>query len=953
MNDKWDWLAFISYKHDDIEMARWLQEKLERYKLPSYLADDYPDIRHNLQPIFRDETDLPLGYLDDNIKANLLGSQYLIVICSRTTPESTYVCDEIEEFISQGKKDKIIPLLLEGTPEECFPAPLLKGRVPLGANVNEISKEYALVKVIAALLGNIAIDKLWQRHLKAEEEEKERLLAEKRKLQMIQSRFLSEKAADLIDEGDVYTAMMLLIEALPAKVDDPYDRPLLKETVDLLRSSIDKEHSGATLLLQKFKSTICDMEVSHNGRYAAVGLDADIAAHGIPVIQIIEIATGKTITVANNSSDFHYGVDRIRFSADDRYLFGFGFDSSLLVMDIHSQKSRSYNLSQYIGGIDSAAWLGGTHKIALAGKDPDNDEEFRIAVLDIDNKTCDPYNFNHKTSINQLECSNDGKYIAFSTIDKLLCVLDVKSIKIVTRLKGESNIENFCFNPANSNEIAGNFASENCLFRLYIDNRKFEMISEKHSRHSGFAFSPDGHYLAYEESNHIRVADLQAKTVIPYQINKDTKISSVSYSQNGDFIIYGAIDGIYCIHTKKHSTWKVLSDTKNKILKLCGDTYRLIIGSSSSGKGMLQSLEFSYLLDHTNHDIEYATLSHDGQLVAYLNKDNALYITDTKVHKNDFITKLECRPCFKTRQLLFSSSDRCVASFLMDGSIYVHDLHTGESFHSKVIKEDGFENFIYHFNLPEDTLFLYIENDNAIASIIDEYVCIWYYRGNEYKIRKLDFKPDNLGYNSEKKVLTMVSGYEKGHCCKWFLSEDRIEIEELRNVRAYGNWIILENDHGYSFYNIGTEESRQVDVLGHYRCIVVSPDGKYAAFDSPYSLNILIIDLETDKRWTLERYSDSDITTWVKIYFEDSGHVLVSSCDTKTTRWFLDTGEKIVYKKADHLFGNENGAVVIEQGTLKMTSNTPAQEMIDKTRELFKDREFTDEEKNTFYLMDL
>lgn len=60
-NNYWDWLAFISYKHDDIEWARWLQEKLERYKLPSYLNDDYPCIRKNLRPIFRDESDLRLG----------------------------------------------------------------------------------------------------------------------------------------------------------------------------------------------------------------------------------------------------------------------------------------------------------------------------------------------------------------------------------------------------------------------------------------------------------------------------------------------------------------------------------------------------------------------------------------------------------------------------------------------------------------------------------------------------------------------------------------------------------------------------------------------------------------------------------------------------------------------------------------------------------------------------
>ena len=47
---KYDWLAFISYKHDDIEWAKWLQDKLEKYKLPSYLNEDYR--KHSVNPVF-------------------------------------------------------------------------------------------------------------------------------------------------------------------------------------------------------------------------------------------------------------------------------------------------------------------------------------------------------------------------------------------------------------------------------------------------------------------------------------------------------------------------------------------------------------------------------------------------------------------------------------------------------------------------------------------------------------------------------------------------------------------------------------------------------------------------------------------------------------------------------------------------------------------------------------
>lgn len=192
---KYDWLAFISYKHDDIEWAKWLQDKLEKYKLPSYLNEDYPGIRKDLRPIFRDETDLRLGYLTENIISALTCSKYLIIICSPTTQDSEYVKEEVQEFINLGRESMIIPFIVQGKPEECLPSPILKlPQIPLGANVNEISKDYAAIKVIAKLLGNIDIDKLWNRHLKAEEEEREKLLADKRRLQMVQSRFLAKEA---------------------------------------------------------------------------------------------------------------------------------------------------------------------------------------------------------------------------------------------------------------------------------------------------------------------------------------------------------------------------------------------------------------------------------------------------------------------------------------------------------------------------------------------------------------------------------------------------------------------------------------------------------------------------------------------------------------------------------------------------------------------------------------
>ena len=183
--EKYEYYAFISYKREDEKWAEWLQEKLEYYKLPTYIKEDRPDIPDFIRPIFRDATDLEIGLLNENIHRGLRESRYLIVVCSPNTPKSKWVNLEIEEFAQMGKAKNIIPFIVDGIAnaedesQECLPDAIKKLSFPgedeiLGANIHELSPDYAVVKVIARML-EIRIDKLWQRYLVAEEKEKQRL----------------------------------------------------------------------------------------------------------------------------------------------------------------------------------------------------------------------------------------------------------------------------------------------------------------------------------------------------------------------------------------------------------------------------------------------------------------------------------------------------------------------------------------------------------------------------------------------------------------------------------------------------------------------------------------------------------------------------------------------------------------------------------------------------------
>ena len=90
METGFKYYAFISYKREDEKWAKWLQNKLETYKLPSSLpvenGKEYPK---TLRPCFRDKADLgETGDLSKILHDKLQKSQYLIVVCSPRSAKS-------------------------------------------------------------------------------------------------------------------------------------------------------------------------------------------------------------------------------------------------------------------------------------------------------------------------------------------------------------------------------------------------------------------------------------------------------------------------------------------------------------------------------------------------------------------------------------------------------------------------------------------------------------------------------------------------------------------------------------------------------------------------------------------------------------------------------------------------------------------------------------------------
>jgi tetratricopeptide (TPR) repeat protein len=181
--------AFLSYSHQDRELADALHRQLERFRVPNAIAGKLTAngvVPRRLTPIFRDEQDLSAGPdLAEEIKAALAASQFLIVLCSPTAAQSRWTNQEIESFKRTRPEGCVLAAIVDGEPfasdlpgreaEECFPPALrfkydrrghrtAKRAEPLAADFREGGggRRLAFLKLVAGMLG-IGLDDLVQR----------------------------------------------------------------------------------------------------------------------------------------------------------------------------------------------------------------------------------------------------------------------------------------------------------------------------------------------------------------------------------------------------------------------------------------------------------------------------------------------------------------------------------------------------------------------------------------------------------------------------------------------------------------------------------------------------------------------------------------------------------------------------------------------------------------------
>lgn len=895
-DNKFKYYAFISYKREDEEWAIWLQHKLEHYKLPSNL-NGRTDLPKEIRPVFKDTSELNPGNLPQQIHEALEQSSYLIVICSPRSAKSEWVNREVETFIGMGRTDKIIPFIIDGNafsknPEtECFPSALCNlpaEQEILGANINEMGRDAAAVKVVAQMFV-IRFDELWQRYEREQRKKRRWIIVAsivgflamagvafwmytqrqqtlKANWQMMenQARFIAKTANGLVDEGDSYTAQRLLLEVMPKDLEHQ-DRPYTPDAEAAFREACEIN----TAILKGHTDKVESAAFSPDGKRI-------VSSSEDGTIRIWETETGTlldTIIVGTT-------IYSVSFSSDGSFIVS-ATNCAIIVWD-------------------------------LASKQP-------VKYLPVDNDLVESAYF-----------SPDGSLIVSATIYKGIIIWDVASKQPVKNLLGRSA----AFSPNGK--------------LLIVRRDSLPEINEK-------SINVDDHHVFPI----VEIWDIASGHRINKMNGRDASFSAdskqiVAVSSGDDVCVWDAFSGLPLKTMKKLCDFNVCSpifSPDGKFVAAVEDWFYVRIWDVESGN----SFKIISLSDHINS----IAFSPDGSHILSVSSDGNVSILDSGLKRlygpNGIVKAYN-----PDRQQIATKSD----------SIRIWEAETG------VKKQAWKENEVKSMSFsPNGDLILSVMDDDesilikallairqGIISNSDyETVKVWDAKTGQhlYSLNGYVDYAISAAFSPDGKQIVSIS---KDHTLRFWDAKSGQEIRSLDDVNGTfvafcpdGNRIITIDDKIVNIYDVTSGQPIQV-LEGHLKEInsaIFSPDGKRIATTSDDN-TVRVWDLTTGNYKMFMGHNG--VVNYAA--FSPNGKYLVSASSDRTIKvWDIDQGWLVetisfIYSVKFAAFSTDGNRIITAdyEGGIRILDFPPLQELIDQTRERFKNRPLTPEERRMYYL---
>ncbi|MDO4977399.1 MAG: toll/interleukin-1 receptor domain-containing protein [Eubacteriales bacterium] len=361
-NKTYKYDVFISYKHTplDIAISGTLQKKLERYTLSKEIQKKTGKKR--IERVFRDKEELSTGVnLNEEIEEQLKNSEFLVIICSKESRKSPWVNRELETFLKYHDILHVLPIIVDGEPEEVYPQTLLNYGEPFALDVRSDSTKGSLkrlnqqfFKILAPIL-YCSYDELVQRQKKYRMQrwgilstfvmvialgfvayvyvQNHKLKVSNQATLIEESKLLCNQAQVAIEGGDRLGALEYLLKALPDGEENrpvyPYAQYLLTNVLDVYQSSSGFGSLTASRIQHKVNENEEDLLIDEEGKY--------LFTRSGHTLSIWDANTLKSVRTIKTSSEFPLKEIKANHLLEDHRILLYD-DNSLGLYDYESGK---------------------------------------------------------------------------------------------------------------------------------------------------------------------------------------------------------------------------------------------------------------------------------------------------------------------------------------------------------------------------------------------------------------------------------------------------------------------------------------------------------------------------------------------------------------------------------------------------------------------------------------
>ena len=581
-NYKYD--IFISYKHEvlDKAVAARLQKSLEHYKIPKEIQKKTG--KEKIKRVFRDEEELAVSSdLGKEIEGQIAQSEYLLVVCSKKTKESQWVLKEIDTFLKYRDAEHILPVLIEGEPEESFPESILAYGEPMAADVREKSEKEVLKKVkkelprIIAPVLQCSYDELKQRHkiyqmyrllgiaavimcflsvfagyalFQSKKSQEEYLTTRKN-----QARYLCNISNNLLQTGDRMGALKTALAILPENKKE--NKPIVPEQFYALNNALySYKHDNLLYFranrMQKLKGTVeGEVKFSDKGTYC-VAVDSNRYAY------FFDGKTGKLLWRAESESLTGEKTGIYAAAPLDENTAALVTETKLVIVDINRKHGQKIYDSHF-----EKTYTNGEVNLFIVNKKAVLWDAGRISVIELKNGKelyCKEREDTVRENIEQVIADKKGEKIFIAVSGELKSEKEDGTGDLVyseKNKKGKAGIYCYTLKSKKLERISVRATQKMCL----INKKYIAAVQYTTYRHPGIIAEATYSLALYNINTGKRVWEQGGLKENDTNVKADCQCFDIKQNnkKNKKILVFYCRNTVYCLDTNTH---KLLSQTE-------------------------------------------------------------------------------------------------------------------------------------------------------------------------------------------------------------------------------------------------------------------------------------------------------------------------------------------------------------------------------------------------------